>query len=394
MLKEKIIILLTGIAIATFGAWPTYHGNVSLSGISECELPEKPELLWRYNAGGEVYNTPVSDGERIYFSAKKGQVVALDLNGSNVWKKTFTRINDAGQEIAVRFEASLVCDEGFVFAGSTRGTLYALDAKTGAEKWKYETGGIIAASPNLIESERNDAKAQHEKRCSASASSRLKYPAIVVLDQSAGALHCIDVLTGKLRWKSEEVERCDGAPGVGVGRIVFGSCLAALHVYSLEGLHLKDIEVGGDGQIAGGVAVDGRQAFAGARAGGMLCFDLEKGTVLWSSNESKEQTFSTPAVTDDRVVYSSNDGFVYAAHRTDGALVWKFDTGGLPYSSIISADKVVVSADGILFLLNLTDGAKLWAKEISDDITSPAIIDGMVVVGTDDGTVTAFGSKK
>ena len=374
MTLSKMITLLAFVATAVFAEWPTYHGQPDLKGVSEATLPDNPELLWRYNAGGAVYNTPVSDGERIFFTAEKGRVVALDLNGSKVWEKAFSRTNDAGQVTALRFEAPLACSEGLVFAGTTRGTLYALDVRTGKEQWRYETDGIIIGSPNLI-------KAQ-------------KTLNVVLLDQSEGALHCLDIATGKLLWKTEGVERCDGAPGVGDDRIVFGSCLAALHVYDVSGKPLKSIEVGGDGQIAGGVAVDGKRAIAGTRDGRLICADLEAGDMVWSSDESEEQTFSTPAVTVKSVLYSSDNGFVYAVNREDGSLQWKFDTGGLPSSPVVAKDKVVVSADGVLYLLKLADGPKLWSKEVSDEITSPAMIGDRVVVGADDGTVSALGAKK
>jgi outer membrane protein assembly factor BamB len=340
--------------------------------VSETALPEKPELLWRYNASGEVYNTPVSDGERIFFSAKKGRIVAIDLKGSEVWEKSFTRTNEAGTEMPVLFEAPLASGGGFVLAGSTRGILYALDAKTGIEKWRYETGGVIIGSPNFVEGTN-----------------------VVVVDQSEGALYCLELASGKLLWKTEGVERCDGSPGIGNGRIVFGSCMAALHVYSAaDGMHLKDIEMGGDAQVAGGVAMDANLAFAGARDGSLICADGEAGDIVWSSVESEDQTFSTPVVTNHKVVYSSDDGFVYAVGRAEGNLVWKFDTGGLPTSPVVAADKVAVAADGALYLLNLADGRKLWSNEVSDEISSPALIDGMIVVGADDGTVSAFGAKK
>lgn len=271
----------------------------------------------------------------------------------------------------VRFEAPLACGGGMVLAGTTQGTLHALDAATGAEKWSYETDGIMIGSPNLMEPQK-----------------------LVLLDQNEGALHCLDLPTGKCLWKTEGVERCDGSPGIGNGRIVFGSCLAALHLYSADGKHLKDIEVGGDGQIAGGVAVDGSSAFAGTRDGSLVCADLEAGDILWSSDESEDQTFSTPAVTTNNVIYSSDNGFVYAVSLEDGELLWKFDTGGLPSSPVVAGDTVAVSGDGVLYLLGLTDGRKLWSKEVSDEITSPAIIGGMLVVGADDGTVSAFGRKE
>jgi outer membrane protein assembly factor BamB len=54
---------------------------------------------------------------------------------------------------------------------------------------------------------------------------------------------------------------------------------------------------------------------------------------------------------------------------------------------------VVFPADGVVYLLRLETGELLWSQEVSDEITSPAIINGMIVVGSDDGTVTAFGAK-
>lgn len=357
------------------GAWPTYHGDASLKGAASVELPQELVLKWRFNAGGEICGTPVSDGERIYFAAKKGRLYAIDLEGNRLWDRSYTRTNAAEKAMALRFDAPLVCIEGLVFAGSTQGALHALDGKTGAEKWRYETGGIIVGSPNYIAP---SAEADGHR--------------LVVLDQSEGMLHGLDVDSGKRLWKTESVERCDGAPGIDAKRIVFGSCLSALHVCSTEGARLKDIEVGGEGQIAGGVAVEHDLAFAGVRDGGMLCFDLAKGAVVWSSDESEDQTFSTPAVTADRVVYTSDNGYVYAVGKKTGALVWNYDTGGLPSSPVTAGGKVVVAADGVLYLLQLKTGQMLWSKEISDDITSPAIIGGMIVVGADDGTVTAWGA--
>ncbi len=371
MIRDKIIFLLACCAAVSFGAWNTYHGGADLRGVSEIALPEKPVLLWRYNAGGEVFNTPVSDGVRIFFSGKKGMITAIDLKGAKLWEKSFTRKKDAGDEVPVRFDAPLACGHGMVFAGTRRGILYALDAKTGATAWKYDTGGIVMGSPNFLD-ERT----------------------VVVMDQSDGALHCVELESGTVLWKTEGVERCDGSPGIGNGTVVFGSCLAALHVYSEEGKHLKDIEMGGDGEVAGGVAIAGNRVFAGARDGSLVCVDAEAGDIVWRSDMSEDQTFSTPAVTQDKVIYCSDDGFVYAVGRAEGNLIWKFDTGGFPTSPVAAKEKVVVSADGVLYLLRLEDGRKLWSKDVSDEISSPALIGGTIVVGADDGTVSAFGARE
>lgn len=358
--------------LSAFGdAWPTYHGGADLRGFSAAEFPEKPTRLWSYNTTGTVESTPVSDGERIFVTAGKGRIIALSLEGEKRWEKTFTRTTDTNEEKPLRFDAPMLCHDGVVFAGASRGILLALDAETGDEKWRIDMGGILLGSPNLIDDTH-----------------------LVLLDQGSGALHAIALDSGKISWTTEGVERCDGSPGVGNDQIAFGSCLAALHIYSAtNGTHLRNIEVGADGEIAGGVAIDGKQAFFGTRDGRLICANLEKGTVVWTADEATDQAFSTPALSEKRVVYSSDDGFVYAVDRKIGRTIWKYDTSGYPTSPVIAGDKVLVSADGELLILKLADGALLSQKAISDEITSPAIVKTFAVVGADDGTVSAWGSE-
>ena len=47
--------------------------------------------------------------------------------------------------------------------------------------------------------------------------------------------------------------------------------------------------------------------------------------------------------------------------------------------------------DGELYLLRLADGTKLWSFKAGDEISSPAVIERMILVGSEDGTVIAFG---
>jgi outer membrane protein assembly factor BamB len=54
---------------------------------------------------------------------------------------------------------------------------------------------------------------------------------------------------------------------------------------------------------------------------------------------------------------------------------------------------VVVTSGGSLFVFDLAGGKKLWSAPVSDDLTSPAVVGGLILVGGDDGTVTAFGRK-
>lgn len=347
-------------------AWPTYHGAYTLTGVADTSLPDRPALLWRFKAGGPVDATPVSAEGRIYFTSARGRIFALDLHGRRVWMAEITEDS---------FSAPPMYTDGSVIVGSRSGRLHAYGATTGKVKWTYDVGGSILGTANRVNLA-GDGKG------------------VVVISQADGAIHCVNLTTGKGVWKTGGVDRCDGSASVSDGRIVMGSCASALHVFSVDQPKKRvDIPLGKDCQVAGGVALSGQLAFAGTRSGNVCAVDVVAGKILWTNRDSKNETFTTPAVNGRRVVVGSDDGHVYCLDRATGLKVWKFDTGDSPSSPVIAAGRVVVSSGGAVFMLDLKSGRKTWTHDVSDWITSPAVAHGRLIVGTDDGTVTAFGRK-
>ena len=64
----------------------------------------------------------------------------------------------------------------------------------------------------------------------------------------------------------------------------------------------------------------------------------------------------------------------------------------MPSSAVIVDNKTAVATDGNLYLLNLETGEHVWEQHIADEITSPAVLEGMILVGTEDGMITALGA--
>ena len=157
---------------------------------------------------------------------------------------------------------------------------------------------------------------------------------------------------------------------------------------------MGNIEIDNDSQIAGGVAIVGDSVFSGSHSGYLIHANSKTREVVWINKDSEDEVLSTPAVSGEWVVFSSYDGLVYGLDRATGQKKWSFDTRGWPTSPVIAADKVVLTADGVLYLLRLDTGEEIWSYEVSDEATSPAIIRGMIVVGSEDGTVTAFGASQ
>lgn len=355
--------------------WNTYHGNSALTGVADASFPETLEVLWRIKAGAPVRETPVVHDGRIFYATARGDVVATDLTGKQVWSKDFftgEKVKD--EPVRERIDAPLACFDSLVLFGTSEGHFIALDTATGDERWRVQLMGPIRGTANYLAGTPNR---------------------VYVIEQPTGVLHCIDPATGAVLWKGEGPERCDGSPSASPDAVAFGSCAAAIHVFDPgTGKLVNNVKIDGDSQVAGGVAQDKGLAFSGCRSGKVLCVDLKGAKIVWANEQSESEVYTTPAVNDQWVIAASNDSNVYGIDRADGKGKWKFDTKGSPTSPVIAGDKVVVAADGELLLLRLADGTLAWSLKVSDEITAPAVAGDIILVGSEDGTVVALGAPK
>jgi outer membrane protein assembly factor BamB len=62
---------------------------------------------------------------------------------------------------------------------------------------------------------------------------------------------------------------------------------------------------------------------------------------------------------------------------------------------VVCGNKVVTgSDDGRMYVLSLDQGKELWSYEIGQPVgSSPAVSDGKVVIGSEDGSIYCFGAK-
>jgi outer membrane protein assembly factor BamB len=346
--------------------WPTYHGAFSLDGVAPQAPPDEPKLLWRTKIGRRVEVTPVVAAGRVFAVAAKGPVVALDVDGKQLWSTDFSQDP---------VSTPLLAAGGLIVAGLQKGSLVALDAADGKEKWRADIMAAFQGTPNVVDLA-GGAKG------------------VLALSQSDGSIHVLDLASGKALWKTDPVERCDGSAGVGGGRIAMGSCASAIHVVSLETARKEaDIPLGGDHQIAGGVAISGNVAYAGTRGGAFLAADLAAGKILWKNEKNTKEAFATPAVHSRLVLFASQDGKVYALRRDGGEAAWEHETELVPTSPVVAGDRVVVSSGGSFLVLDLATGRRLSKVDVADELSSPAVSGGVVLVGADDGSVSAWGRK-
>jgi len=175
---------------------------------------------------------------------------------------------------------------------------------------------------------------------------------------------------------------------------VFGGCDGILHVISVEtGKQLGEVELGS--YVAASAAVYGNSAYVGHYGDEFIAANIGKGSITWRYKDRGFPFFSSPAVTESRIVVGSRDKRVHCLSRYSGKRIWVFSTRGQVDSSpVVCGDKALIgSDDGRLYILRLTDGRQLWSYEIGKPITgSPAVANGRVTVGAGDGVVYAFGA--
>ncbi len=141
----------------------------------------------------------------VYFGSEDNHLYALDVKtGEEKWKF------ETGDSI----ESSPIISEGVVYFGSNDNHLYALDAKTGEEKWKFKTGDSIKSSPIISEG-------------------------VVYFGSNDNHLYALDAKTGEEKWKFGtgysplEAALCI-SPTISEGVVYFGSYGLADYLYALD----------------------------------------------------------------------------------------------------------------------------------------------------------------
>ncbi|HVZ65360.1 MAG TPA: PQQ-binding-like beta-propeller repeat protein [Lacunisphaera sp.] len=356
-------------------------------------FPPAPAPLWTHDLGAGTWAPPVADGGEVYVGTRDGKfhaVNATDGSGHWVWTgahgidgaavlgpdsvwfidtgfnlvaldrrdgrlKWSVALHDeklAGKPAPDnptfnhRAPTPLLAD-GILYAGSSDGGLYAIDAATGAKLWRH------------------DAKAPVYSGIARQGSDRLLFGtmdgSVVVLD----------------RRDQHEILRAKTGGGVVTTPLVSGDTIVAgSRDYMLYGFNLSDGSVAwkfsywfswieSSPVLRDGVAYIGASDFSRVTA-----FDPATGRAHWST-PVHGMNWGTPLVTVDRVFTGTasqnlpgtviaHEGGIVALDRRTGAVVWRLvsppaaegEFGGYAGSLALAGDKVIAAGfDGKLIAL-------------------------------------------
>lgn len=334
--------------------------------------------IWSADVGkGEgrlgLQQGPVVDGGRVYASAVRGGVYALDLQtGKSVWH----------YDSKIEISGGPGVGEGLVVVGGLEGEVIALDAATGAQKWRAKVGTEVTAAPAVGQGR-------------------------VFVRSNDGRVTAFDAATGERRWFWNHdmptlTARGNDAVTLGPGVLFSGNDDGTLAMLATaDGRPLWELAVGQPegrnelermADVDGTPVLEGGTLYATSLKRSTAAIDAPNGRPLWTAGHGGP---GRPAVAPDRVVVTEADGGVFALDKQSGAALWKQPSllrRDVTAPAIAGDAAVVADLDGFVHWLRLSDGAFAARQRASRDPVraAPVVADGIVVVQDVDGGLTAF----
>ena len=265
-----------------------------------------------------------------------------------------------------------VVADGVVYAGGLDGALYAIDAGSGAQRWRLATGAIGSVAAPVVSN------------------------GVVYAGAQGGTVLAVDAASGEERWR---IELGEGSyanlplPAVAAGVVYAGGGEGILlAVDAASGAERWRLAVGGEAigapAVVGGFVFVTAAATIGGGSADLVAVDAIDGTERWRVAVGNQPLYAAP-VTDGELVYVPGQGedemaALLALEAASGVERWRYDTGGFVVGIPATAEgRVFVATNHALVGLDAATGQEMWRV---DDVESglsappPAIADGVVYV--------------
>lgn len=271
-------------------------------------------------------------GSLIYAVSGDGGVAAVRLNGTPAWEA----------KLGVPVRAHPMADDKHLYVLSADNDLRALDAATGAERWRYKTRGAATSLFGMGAPVLADDK--------------------VIALFSTGEVSAFDTQTGTLIW-SEAV--------------------LPARAFSLLG----DLA----GFTASPVVADDVLYAVGQNKIG--AFQVSTGAEIWTRDKGGAHT---PRLTGNALVFVSGAELI-ALNKTTGAVFWRTPltssgTGAVRWfgPTLTDTQAIITSSAGDMVFVNVLTGKTTWETRLDKMSVAPILADNRLVVLTDKAELRVY----
>ena len=335
---------------------------------------ESGDEVWQHDLGGGYVGGSVAvDDTQVVVGTFDARIVSLDrASGEPRWEAS---VDDHPK--AVVFGSPVIVD-GLVVVGvgsfevfapgdppSFRGSVVALDAETGDERWRFwltkgdatEGAGVSIWSSPAVDTERGVLYIGTGQAYALPAPPR------------SDALLALDLHTGEEVWTTQ---------------------FTAGDAWTITDPSGLDADVGAAPNL---FEADGTDAVGvGDKAGSYRALDRDTGEVLWerklTEGGAQGGIMASAAVADGTVYVTSNDGgrdaVLVALDADAGREVWRSDVGAHVTGPLTWANDVLYLSDdsGRIAAYDADGGARLWAHDVPFPAAGGiAVVDGTVYAG-------------
>ncbi|MDR2969169.1 MAG: PQQ-binding-like beta-propeller repeat protein [Tannerellaceae bacterium] len=350
--------------------WKLFRGNAALSGYTDTDLPRKPVLLWTYRGEAMTSSSPVIDNGTTYWSDKRGRIRGIDMAGQPVFL----------YDLQTAVEATPMISDSTLYIGRIDGFLTALSLAKRDTLWNFETMGQISASPNVM-------NFAGRKAIVFGSYDNYLYCVDAETGRELNRFESGYYLNGAAAVRKEYAAYggCDAYV-----RII--DCRTGLPTDSL----LLDAYVPASPAIAGDYCYVGDYS---GNIYALLLEEgkIVRHEKIVSAAADNGSFVSVPAVSREAIYFFSGNRHLSAVSRKDGKLLWKYLLKGNVKESapVVCRDKVIVcTGSGIVSILNADSGELLWEYDTGEQIiASPAIIKDHFMILTAKGRLFCFGEK-
>jgi len=262
--------------------------------------PASGQDIFQFQTKGYISSSPLIVGNVIYFGCYDGSFRAIDLN-------TRKLLWEYDSKSAIRSGAAST-GRGLVF-GNEKGIVTNLDITNGSVFWTFETRGEVYGAPAVTSN-------------------------LVIFGSRDGKVRAVNESDGSLYWeydppdnKHPNKEEFWSTPAVDETGAYIGSTWGkfyALKIHpsgtSAEMLwepYITKNKIGLSDYIYSDAIINGNSIMFGCNNGRLYCLDRNKGTELWSY-ETYSEIRSKPFIDGDKVIFPSDDHYLYALTISDG----------------------------------------------------------------------------
>jgi outer membrane protein assembly factor BamB len=381
-LRSKLLILfgaLLALAVAGCGAaptqtWPGLATDGQLAFIAQAQQVHAIRIAdgtqaWAFPATPSnttgVFVSDAGVGDNLIVVGSEGPsgqysgvLYGLDPTGAQQWCLAFdqkgaqrqncplatggTQAGFLGLSPAVdnRIVGGVTVSDGVAYVGLANGAVYAVDASTGRDLWRFKAERDIWAAPLVNGSRLYIASLDHH-------------------------VYALDLQTGEVVWSKDMGGAVAGTPTLSANAETlyvgsFGSQLYALD--SASGNERWNFTA--TNWVWSGPALDDGMLYFTDVAGTVFALDAASGAPVWDVKPGGEMR-ATPALAGDLLFVGDRGGTLYALNRATGAEVWRQTVDGQLLASPLVVGEVVLVApfqgDNLLVAYSLAGDAVRWA---------------------------------